>query len=110
LAILLLSSAPAIVETKKVLGIPDDYLVGIFPGSDTGAFEAAMWSFLGARPVTVLVWESFSEGWAIDVTMESGASFNAYSARSLRGSVRISSSTKGFHSLQDGHFPSHFGD
>jgi phosphoserine aminotransferase len=62
--------AQAIVETKKVLGIPDDYLVGIFPGSDTGAFEAAMWSFLGARPVTVLVWESFSEGWAIDVTKQ----------------------------------------
>jgi phosphoserine aminotransferase len=62
--------AQAIVETKKVLGIPDDYLIGVFPGSDTGAFEAAMWSFLGARPVTVLVWESFSEGWASDVTKQ----------------------------------------
>ncbi|MGV8079113.1 MAG: phosphoserine transaminase [Syntrophales bacterium] len=59
--------AKAIKETKSILGIPDDYLVGIMPGSDTGAFEAAMWSLLGSRPVTALVWESFSEGWATDV-------------------------------------------
>jgi phosphoserine aminotransferase len=44
--------AKAIAETKKILGIPDNYLVGVFPGSDTGAFEAAMWSFLGPKPVT----------------------------------------------------------
>lgn len=62
--------AKAIAETKKILDIPDDYLVGIFPGSDTGAFEAAMWTFLGPRPVTVLVWESFSEGWANDATKQ----------------------------------------
>ncbi len=60
--------AKAIAETKKILGIPDEYLVGILPGSDTGAFEAAMWILLGPRPVTVLVWESFSEGWATDIT------------------------------------------
>jgi phosphoserine aminotransferase len=60
--------AQAIAETKKILGIPDEYLVGILPGSDTGAFEAAMWTLLGPRPVTVLVWESFSEGWATDIT------------------------------------------
>jgi len=60
--------AKAIAETKKILGIPDEYLVGILPGSDTGAFEAAMWTLLGPRPVTVLVWESFSEGWATDIT------------------------------------------
>ena len=59
--------ARAIAESKEVLGIPDDYLLGILPGSDTGAFEAAMWSILGPRPVTVLVWESFSKGWATDV-------------------------------------------
>jgi phosphoserine aminotransferase len=59
--------ALAITESKRLLRIPDDYLVGIMPASDTGAFEAAMWSLLGARPVTVLVWESFSEGWATDV-------------------------------------------
>jgi len=62
--------AKAITETKNILQIPGDYLVGIFPGSDTGAFEAAMWTFLGARPVTVLVWESFSEGWAADVAKQ----------------------------------------
>ena len=60
--------ATAIAESKMILGIPDDYLVGILPGSDTGAFEAAMWTLLGPRPVTVLVWESFSEGWATDIT------------------------------------------
>ena len=60
--------AKAIAESKMILGIPDDYLVGILPGSDTGAFEAAMWTLLGPRPVTVLVWESFSEGWATDIT------------------------------------------
>lgn len=60
----------AIQETKKVLDIPSNYLVGIMPASDTGAFEAAMWSLLGPRPVTVLVWESFSEGWATDVTKQ----------------------------------------
>ena len=60
--------AKAIAESKMILGIPDDYLVGILPGSDTGAFEAAMWIILGPRPVTVLVWESFSEGWATDIT------------------------------------------
>lgn len=59
--------ARAIEETKRVLEVPEDFLVGIMPGSDTGAFEAAMWNLLGPRPVTVLVWESFSEGWATDV-------------------------------------------
>jgi phosphoserine aminotransferase len=59
--------AKAIKETKSILGIPDNYLVGIMPGSDTGAFEAAMWSLLGSRSVTALVWESFSEGWATDI-------------------------------------------
>lgn len=62
--------AQAIRETVKILGIPSDYLTGIMPASDTGAFEAAMWSLLGARPVTVLVWESFSEGWATDIAKQ----------------------------------------
>ena len=62
--------ARAIAETKKILDIPEEFLAGIFPGSDTGAFEAAMWTFLGARPVTVLVWESFSDGWATDVAKQ----------------------------------------
>ncbi len=60
----------AIVESKEILGVPDDYLLGILPGSDTGAFEAAMWSLLGPRAVTVLVWESFSEGWATDLSKQ----------------------------------------
>ena len=60
----------AIRETVRILGIPADYLVGIMPASDTGAFEAALWSLLGARPVTVLVWESFSEGWATDIAKQ----------------------------------------
>jgi len=60
----------AIADTKTILEIPADYLVGIMPASDTGAFEAAMWSALGPRPVTVLVWESFSEGWATDIAKQ----------------------------------------
>jgi phosphoserine aminotransferase len=59
--------ARAISESKKLLEMPEDYLLGIMPGSDTGAFEAAMWSLLGPKSVTVLVWESFSQGWATDI-------------------------------------------
>ncbi|MDQ1277663.1 MAG: phosphoserine aminotransferase [Thermodesulfobacteriota bacterium] len=62
--------AKTISETKRLLGIPDDYLCGLMPGSDTGAFEAAMWSLLGPKPVTVLVWESFSAGWATDISKQ----------------------------------------
>jgi phosphoserine aminotransferase len=62
--------AKAINETKRILDIPADYLVGIMPASDTGAFEAAMWSLLGPKPVTILVWESFSDGWATDITKQ----------------------------------------
>ena len=60
----------AINETRNILKIPSNYLVGILPASDTGAFECAMWSLLGPKPVTVLVWESFSEGWATDVNKQ----------------------------------------
>ncbi|HOO89555.1 MAG TPA: phosphoserine transaminase [Syntrophales bacterium] len=59
--------AKAISDSKKVLHVPEEYLLGILPGSDTGAFEGAMWALLGPKPVTVLVWESFSKGWATDV-------------------------------------------
>jgi phosphoserine aminotransferase len=62
--------ALAITETRRILEIPENYLVGVMPASDTGAFEAAMWSLLGTKPVTVLVWESFSEGWATDIAKQ----------------------------------------
>jgi phosphoserine aminotransferase len=60
----------AIDLTREVLEVPLDYRVGIVPASDTGAVEMAMWSLLGARPVTVLTWESFGEGWASDAAKE----------------------------------------
>jgi phosphoserine aminotransferase len=60
----------AIDLTREVLGVPADYRIGITPGSDTGAFEMALWSLLGARGVDVLAWESFGEGWVTDVVKE----------------------------------------
>ena len=53
--------------TKSTLKIPNDYLVGIVPGSDTGAIEIAMWNLLGPRQVNMLVWDSFSSDWANDI-------------------------------------------
>jgi phosphoserine aminotransferase len=52
------------------LGLPDTHRIGIVPGSDTGAFEMAMWTMLGAREVTALAWESFGEGWVTDVVKQ----------------------------------------
>ncbi len=57
----------AILLTKEILEIPDDFRVGIVPGSDTGAIEMAMWNLLGARPVDVLAWESFGGEWVQDI-------------------------------------------
>ncbi|MDJ0868228.1 MAG: phosphoserine transaminase [Myxococcota bacterium] len=54
-------------ESRRLLGLPDDYRLALVPASDTGAFEMAMWSLLGARGVDVLAWDSFGEGWASDV-------------------------------------------
>lgn len=56
--------------TKSILKVPDDYLVGIVPGSDTGAIEIAMWNLLGLKPVTMLVWDSFGADWAKDIQLE----------------------------------------
>ncbi|HEX2840541.1 phosphoserine transaminase [Hyphomicrobium sp.] len=57
----------AITKTRELLGLPEGFHVGIVPGSDTGAFEGAMWSLLGARGVDVLAWESFGKGWVTDI-------------------------------------------
>src|SRR5215468_6420258 len=57
----------AIDLTREILGVPAQYRVAIVPASDTGAVEIALWSLLGARPVTMLAWESFGEGWVTDV-------------------------------------------
>jgi phosphoserine aminotransferase len=59
--------ADAIGISHRLLGLPADWKLAIVPGSDTGAFEIAMWSLLGSRPVDVLVWESFSSDWAKDL-------------------------------------------
>jgi phosphoserine aminotransferase len=60
----------AIELTRDVLEVPADYRIGIVPASDTGAVEMALWSLLGPRPVTLLAWESFGEGWVNDVVKE----------------------------------------
>ena len=60
----------AIEETRELLGVPMDYHIGIVPASDTGAVEMAMWSLLGARPVTMVAWESFGAGWVTDVVKQ----------------------------------------
>jgi phosphoserine aminotransferase len=62
--------ASAIDLTREVLGVPTDYRIGIVPASDTGAVEMAMWSLLGARPVEMLAWESFGEGWVTDAVKQ----------------------------------------
>jgi phosphoserine aminotransferase len=60
----------AIELTREVLEVPADYKIGIVPASDTGAVEMALWSLLGARPVTTIAWESFGEGWVSDIIKE----------------------------------------
>src|SRR6516225_8595114 len=60
----------AIDLTREVLEVPADYRIAIVPASDTGAVEMALWSLLGARPVTTLAWESFGEGWVSDIVKE----------------------------------------
>ena len=60
----------AVDRTRSMLGIPADYRIAIVPASDTGAVEMALWSLLGARPVDMLAWESFGEGWVTDVAKQ----------------------------------------
>jgi len=55
---------------RELLKLPDTHRIGIVPGSDTGAYEMAMWTMLGARPVTTLAWESFGEGWVTDAVKQ----------------------------------------
>jgi len=59
-----------IEKHRELLDIPADYKIGIVPASDTGAFEMALWSMLGARPVDVFAWESFSQDWLTDVAKQ----------------------------------------
>ena len=81
----------AIDETKRMLGIPDNYLVGIVPASDTGAYEMAMWNMLGARDVDICHWESFGKGWFAD----------AVSHLKLRDTVDVKEHTAGYGELPD---------
>ncbi len=60
----------AIDLTRDVLGVPDTHRIGIVPASDTGAYEMAMWTMLGCRPVTTLAWESFGDGWVTDAVKQ----------------------------------------
>ncbi len=60
----------AIEKTKEILSLPEEYLVGIVPASDTGAFEMAMWNLLGEKPVYIIFFESFGKTWADDITRQ----------------------------------------
>lgn len=64
--------AEVIHKSKAILGMPDDWRLGIMPGSDTGAVEAVLWSLLGERTVDMLAWESFGQGWATDAARHLG--------------------------------------
>lgn len=81
----------AIDETKRLLGVPDDYMVGIVPASDTGAYEMAMWNMLGARNIDICHWESFGKGWFGD----------AISHLKLRDSVEVTEHTADYGELPD---------
>lgn len=70
----------AIEQTRDLLGIPDDYKIGIVPASDTGAVEMALWSLLGERGVDMLAWESFGAGWITDVSKQLGLDVTKHQA------------------------------
>ena len=81
----------AISESKRILGVPDDYLLGIVPASDTGAYEMAMWNMLGARNVDICYWESFGKGWFTD----------AIKHLKLRDTVQVNEYTADYGELPD---------
>lgn len=83
--------ALAISKTREILGVPDDYLIGLVPASDTGAYEMAMWSMLGARNVDICHWESFGKGWFSD----------AVSHLKLRDTVEVNEFTADYGELPD---------
>merc|ERR1712238_311011 len=83
--------ALAISETKRILKVPDDYLVGIVPASDTGAYEMAMWNMLGERDIDLCHWESFGKGWFAD----------AISHLNLRETVTVNEHTAEYGDLPD---------
>mgnify|MGYP000050068668 CR=1 FL=1 len=70
----------AIETTREILGVPADYRIGIVPASDTGAFELAMWTMLGERPVQMVAWESFGAGWVTDVVKQLKIEATAHTA------------------------------
>ncbi len=72
--------AAAIDQTREILGVPADYRIGIVPASDTGAFEMAMWSLLGERPVEMVAWESFGAGWVTDAVKQLKLDANVHTA------------------------------
>mmetsp|Transcript_25516 Transcript_25516/g.70477 ORF Transcript_25516/g.70477 Transcript_25516/m.70477 type:complete len:413 (+) Transcript_25516:72-1310(+) len=83
--------ALAISETKRILGVPEGYHVGIVPASDTGAYEMAMWNMLGQRNVDVCHWESFGKGWFAD----------AVSHLKLKDTVEVNEFTADYGELPD---------
>ncbi len=72
--------AEVIAKTRSILNIPDEYRIGIVPASDTGAVEMAMWSLLGQRPVDILAWESFGQGWVSDAVKQLKIEPHVYTA------------------------------
>lgn len=70
----------AIDDTRNILGVPDDYRIGIVPASDTGAYEMAMWSLLGERHADMVAWESFGAGWVTDVAKQLKIEHTVHSA------------------------------
>lgn len=83
--------ALAIDESKRLLKLPEDYMLGIVPASDTGAYEMAMWGMLGQRDIDICHWESFGKGWFGD----------AISHLNLRDSVTVNEHTADYGSLPD---------